>query len=232
MNYLETYNASEGFFAYQSDLKSDSMLLLTNHGIFYEFEDIVSGSICDLSGVELEKNYALIISSCSGLWRYRIGDTIEFKSLSPYKLILTGRTKHFINAFGEELMVSNADKAIATCCQKLNCSFYNYTAGPIFMSGNKRGGHEWIIEFMKPPGNIRIFTSLLDDELKKINTDYEAKRYKDIALKKPKIHFVNSGFFDLWLKNKKKLGGQNKIPRLSNDRRYLDELLKLIKGFQ
>jgi len=232
MNYLETYNASEGFFAYQSDLKSDSMLLLTNHGIFYEFEDIVSGSICDLSGVELEKNYALIISSCSGLWRYRIGDTIEFKSLSPYKLILTGRTKHFINAFGEELMVSNADKAIATCCKKLNCSFYNYTAGPIFMSGNKRGGHEWIVEFINPPENSQIFTRLLDDELKKINTDYEAKRYKDIALKKPKIHFVNNGFFDLWLKNKKKLGGQNKIPRLSNDRRYLDELLKLIKDFQ
>ena len=129
-------------------------------------------------------------------------------------------------------MVSNADKAIATCCKKLNCSFYNYTAGPIFMSGNKRGGHEWIIEFINPPENSQIFTRLLDDELKKINTDYEAKRYKDIALKKPKIHFVNNGFFDLWLKNKKKLGGQNKIPRLSNDRRYLDELLKLIKDFQ
>ena len=232
MNYLETYNASEGFFAYQNDLTSDSMLLLTNHGIFYEFEDIVSGSICDLSGVELKKNYALIISSYSGLWRYRIGDTIEFKSLSPHKLILTGRTQQFINAFGEELMVSNADKAIAICCEKLHCSFYNYTAGPIFMSGNKRGGHEWIIEFISPPENKNAFAKLLDSELKKINTDYEAKRYKNIALKKPKIHFVDSGFFDLWLKNKKKLGGQNKIPRLSNDRRYLNDLLRLIKGFQ
>ena len=232
MNYLETYNASEGFFAYQSDLSSESMLLLTNHGVFYEFEDVVTGSIYDLSGVELGKIYALIISTCSGLWRYRIGDTIEFKSILPHKLILTGRTQQFINAFGEELMVSNADKAIAICCEKLNCSFYNYTAGPIFMSGNQRGGHEWIIEFISPPENTKAFTDLLDEELKKINSDYEAKRYKDIALKKPKVHFVNSGFFDLWLKSKKKLGGQNKIPRLSNDRRYLNNLIKLIRNFQ
>ena len=129
-------------------------------------------------------------------------------------------------------MVSNADRAIALSCEKLKCSFYNYTAGPIFMSGNQRGGHEWIIEFISPPENTKVFTDLLDKELKKINSDYEAKRYKDIALKKPKVHFVNSGFFDLWLKNKKKLGGQNKIPRLSNDRRYLNNLIKLIRNFQ
>ena len=209
MNYQETYNASEGFFAFQDDLNSNSMLLLTNHGVFYEFEDSKSKKITDISGVKLNRDYALIISTFSGLWRYRIGDTIKFVSLNPYKILITGRTKHFINAFGEELVIENTDLALS-----------------------KRGAHEWIIEFIEEPKNKEKFINLLDGELRKINSDYDAKRYKDIAIKQPKIHFVKTGFFDYWLKSKGKLGGQNKIPRLSNDRKYLESMLEHISLFQ
>ena len=232
MNYLETYNASEGFFGFQNDLSSKDMLLLTNHGIFYEFEDTKTKEICDLRRVEINKNYALIISTFSGLWRYRIGDTILFTSTSPYKILISGRTQHFINAFGEEVIVKNSDQAIANACEVCNASFYNYSAGPIYITEKNRGGHEWIIEFINSPPNKQYFINSLDEELKKINSDYEAKRYKDIALKKPKVHFAKRGFFDNWLKKRNKLGGQNKVPRLSNDRKYLDEMLNMIKDFQ
>jgi len=166
------------------------------------------------------------------LWRYRIGDTIKFVSLSPFKILITGRTKHFINAFGEELVIENADLALSRTCEKLSVSFYNYSAAPIFITGTKRGAHEWIIEFIEEPKNKEKFINLLDEELRKINSDYDAKRYKDIAIKQPKVHFVKTGFFDYWLKSKGKLGGQNKIPRLSNDRKYLDGMLEHISLFQ
>ena len=228
MNYLETYNASEGFFAFQDDLDKKEMLLLTDHGVFYEFEDVKSGEICDLSGVSLNVNYALIISTFSGLWRYRIGDTIKFVSLDPYRIFITGRTKHFINAFGEEVIVQNTDVALANTCKKTKSTFYNYSAAPVFITGRDRGAHEWIIEFISQPSDKQKFTDLLDEELQNINSDYAAKRYKDIAMKKPVIHFVKKGFFDSWLRSKKKLGGQNKVPRLSNSREYIDDMLSLI----
>ena len=231
MKYLETYNASEGFFAFQNDLFSEDMLLLTNHGIFYEFEDIKTNEVCSLRDVELGIDYALIISTYSGLQRYKIGDTITFTSILPHKILITGRTQQFINAFGEEIIVKNADDAIALSCEKFNCTFYNYSAAPIFISGKSRGSHEWIIEFIVPPKDKEAFDIYLDQQLKKLNSDYEAKRYKNIALKMPKIHFVRKGFFDNWLKNKNKLGGQNKVPRLSNDRKYLDDMLKFIPDF-
>ena len=232
MNYLETYNASEGFFAFQDNPDSSEMLLLTNHGIFYEFEDVKSKEVKDLSNIELNKDYALIISTYSGLWRYRIGDTVKFMSLNPFKILITGRTKHFINAFGEEVIVQNTDKALSNACKVFSASFYNYSAAPVFITGEKRGAHEWIIEFIKEPKNKTEFINALDQELRKINSDYDAKRYKDIAIKKPEVHFVKEGFFDYWLKSKKKLGGQNKIPRLSNDRKYLDDMLGQISPFQ
>ena len=232
MNYFETYNASEGFFAFQDNPDSSEMLLLTNHGIFYEFEDVKSKEVKDLSNIELNKDYALIISTYSGLWRYRIGDTVKFMSLNPFKILITGRTKHFINAFGEEVIVQNTDTALSNACKIFSASFYNYSAAPVFITGKKRGAHEWIIEFIKEPKNKTEFINVLDQELRKINSDYDAKRYKDIAIKKPEVHFVKEGFFDYWLKSKKKLGGQNKIPRLSNDRKYLDDMLGQISPFQ
>ncbi len=230
MRYLETYNASEGFFAIQDDPEKEEMLLLTNHGIFYEFENIKTKMVISLENVEIGKNYALIITTNSGLWRYRIGDTIKFYSINPYRIKISGRTKHFINAFGEELIIENADKAIAEACKEHNVSFYNYTAGPVYISGNKKGRHEWLVEFIKMPDNIEGFICSLDNELKKLNSDYEAKRYKNIVLDIPDIKCLDEGTFDKWLKKKKKLGGQNKIPRLSNNREYLDDLLKIISS--
>ncbi len=232
MNYLETYNASEGFFAFQDDPKSSSMVLLTNHGIFYEFEEKKSKKIVDLGGVKKNKEYAIIISTFSGLWRYRIGDTIIFTSTNPFKILITGRTKHFINAFGEELIVQNTDNALAKTCESLGVSFYNYSVAPIFITGSKRGSHEWIIEFVNAPKDKKTFIHLLDKNLREINSDYDAKRYKSIAIKEPVVHFVADGFFNSWLKKKNKLGGQHKIPRLSNDRQYIDEMKKLIRFFQ
>ncbi len=232
MRYLETYNASEGFFAFQDRPDLKEMILLTNHGVFYEFEDLSNKEICDLSKVKINKEYALLISTFSGLWRYKIGDTVSFSSLEPYRILITGRTKHYINAFGEEVVVQNADSAISNACKLFSVSFYNYSAAPIFITGEKKGAHEWIIELEKPPKNKNEFIKTLDSELRKANSDYDAKRFKNIALKAPKVHFVNEGFFDFWLKKKKKLGGQNKIPRLSNDRNYIDEMLEYINRFQ
>ena len=232
MRYLETYNASEGFFAFQDKPDSKEMLLLTNHGVFYEFEDLYTKEICDLSKVKVDKIYALIISTFSGLWRYRIGDTIRFSSVDPYRILIAGRTKHYINAFGEEVIVQNSDRAISNTCELFSLSFYNYSAAPIFITGEKRGAHEWIIELQSHPENKNEFIKTLDNELRKVNSDYDAKRYKNIALKPPVVHFVNEGFFDFWLKKRKKLGGQNKIPRLSNDRNYIDDMLCYIKRFQ
>jgi len=227
--YLETYNASEGFFAFQDKKDSDEMLLLLNHGIYYEFEDIANkGKIISLDKVEINKNYALIISTNSGLWRYKIGDTIVFSSLSPYRIRISGRTKQFINAFGEELIVENAENAINKACSLTGSSAFNFTAGPKYISGKSKGCHEWIIEFTRTPKNISYFNELLDKSLKELNSDYEAKRHKNIALGPPIIHIVNSGVFDKWLKKKNKLGGQNKIPRLANNRNYLDDILSTI----
>lgn len=232
MNYLETYNASEGFFAFQDSFDSPDMLLMTNHGVYYEFEDLISGNIMRLEDVEINKQYALIISTYSGLWRYKVGDTVSFTSLDPYKILITGRTKQFINAFGEEVIVQNTDRAISNACLKTNSLFYNYTAAPLYISSKSRGTHEWIIEFVKEPENQKDFENILDKELMQLNSDYEAKRYRDIAIKPPKIHFVKSGFFDFWLKTKNKLGGQHKVPRLSNGRNYIDDMLGKISNFQ
>ena len=199
--------------------------------VFVEFQGENSKAI-PLQNVELNTNYAVVISTNSGLFRYLIGDTVKFTSLDPYRITVTGRTKHFINAFGEELVIENTDLALSRTCKKLSVSFYNYSAAPIFITGTKRGAHEWIIEFIEEPKNKEKFINLLDGELRKINSDYDAKRYKDIAIKQPKIHFVKTGFFDYWLKSKGKLGGQNKIPRLSNDRKYLDSMLEHVSLFQ
>jgi len=231
MNYLETYNASEGFFAFQDTSDSNAMLLMTNHGIFYEFEDLKSGEILNLENIKVDKQYALIISTYSGLWRYKLGDTILFTSTNPYRVVVTGRTKQFINAFGEEVIVQNSDKAISNACEKTNSLFYNYTAAPLYISSDKKGSHEWIIEFIKEPKDRKVFARVLDKELMKLNSDYEAKRYKNIAIGPPKINFVKNGFFDYWLKSKKKLGGQHKVPRLSNERNYIEEMKKYISMF-
>ncbi len=227
--YLETYNASEGFFAFQEQKDSDEMLLLLNHGIYYEFEDISNkGEIISLDKVKINKNYALIISTNSGLWRYKIGDTVVFTSLNPFRIRISGRTKQFINAFGEELIVENAENAINKACKLTSSVVFNFTAGPKYISGTSKGYHEWIIEFTLAPKNISYFNEVLDKSLKDLNSDYEAKRHKNIALGPPIIHVVSSGVFDKWLKKKNKLGGQNKIPRLANNRNYLDDILSTI----
>ena len=230
MRYLETYNASEGFFAVQDNPEKEEMLLLTDHGIFYEFENTKTNKVVSLESVEIGINYALIITTNSGLWRYRIGDTIKFYSINPYRIKISGRTKHFINAFGEELIIENADKAMEKACKEHNVSFYNYTAGPVYISGNNKGRHEWFIEFIGTPDNINGFVNSLDSELKKLNSDYEAKRYKNIALEAPDVKCLSEGTFDKWLKKKNRLGGQNKIPRLSNNRKYLDDLYEMISS--
>ena len=230
--YYETYNASEGFFAIQDINDSNELLLMLDYGIFYEFipmdkfqdEDSVA---IPLQDVELNKNYALVITTNSGLWRYLIGDTIKFVSLDPYRIKITGRTKHFINAFGEELIIENAEDALKKVCKKTRSEILDYTVAPVFMDGRSKGGHEWIIEFKKAPKNIDYFAELLDNALKSINSDYEAKRYHDMTLVMPKVHKAENGLFYNWLKLKGKLGGQHKIPRLSNNRDFIEELLLL-----
>ncbi len=231
MNYVETYNASEGFFAFQDRLGEEDLLLMPDYGIFYEFIpveefDREAPATYTLDEVELNKNYAVVISTNAGLWRYKIGDTIKFTSLKPYRIQITGRVKHFINAFGEELIVDNSDKAIAEACLQTNSIVKDYTAAPIYIEGNEKGGHEWIIEFEKSPADINAFAEILDKALQSFNSDYEAKRHKDMALKLPIVHEANAGTFYEWLRSKGKLGGQHKIPRLSNDRKYLDDILK------
>lgn len=235
INYLNMYNASEGFFAAQNSVDDEGMLLFLEHGVFYEFMPIEeygknNPQTIGLIDVELNKQYALVISTNGGLWRYLLGDTIAFTSLNPFKISVTGRLKHYINAFGEELIVDNTDKAIAIASKKCNVVVNDYTAAPIYFSENNNGTHEWLIEFETAPNNLEEFTYELDCALKNINSDYEAKRHKDIALRMPIVHAIDKTVFSSWLKQKGKLGGQHKIPRLCNERTYIDEIkLKLKK---
>uniref|UniRef100_UPI00404B1DC5 GH3 auxin-responsive promoter family protein n=1 Tax=Daejeonella sp. TaxID=2805397 RepID=UPI00404B1DC5 len=233
MYYLETYNASEGFFGIQDQSDSEDMLLMLDYGIYYEFllmDDLhkENPKTLRLDEVELHKNYALIISTNAGLWRYMIGDTIKFTSLSPHRIQITGRTKHFINAFGEELIIDNAEKGLSKACKETGAIIRDYTACPIYFQGNEAGGHEWIIEFDKKPDDIERFTDLLDHTLREINSDYDAKRYHDMALGRPLVHLAPDGTFYEWMKGRGKLGGQHKVPRLANDRGFVDEILKLL----
>lgn len=228
--YYEIYNASEGFFAIQDLNNSSELLLMLDYGIFYEFIPMdtfgtKNQKIIPLSEVEIYKNYAIVITTNSGLWRYLIGDTIRFTSLSPHRIMVTGRTKHHINVFGEELMVENTDKAIAITSKEFNCEVIDYTVAPIFMNGREKGAHEWIIEFKKKPDDIEKFSILLDSTLQELNSDYEAKRNNNITLNSLKINVASEGLFYKWLKNQNKLGGQNKVPRLSNERNYLESIL-------
>ena len=227
--YFEIFNASEGFFAIQDQNNSSELLLMLDYGIFYEFiptskseQDIIS-----LADVKLNVNYAMVITTNSGLWRYKIGDTIKFTCLNPFRIMVTGRTKHFINVFGEELVVENAEKALSMTCELTKCEISNYTVGPIFMGSKTKGSHEWLIEFEKKPEDINKFMEILDLNLQRLNSDYEAKRYNSSTLEIPKIQVARKNLFYDWLASKNKLGGQNKIPRLSNSREYIDELINL-----
>ncbi len=232
-HYMEIYNASEGFFALQDQKKSNDLLLLLNHGIFYEFipmneyAGVHSTTVLPLKEVKKDVNYAMVISTNSGLWRYIIGDTVKFTSTRPYRIKITGRTKHFINVFGEEVIIENADKAIENACKQTQSSVIDYTVAPIFMETDKKGAHEWLIEFEVPPSDFEKFKILLDKELQNLNSDYEAKRYLNMTLDFPVIHQARKGLFYDWLKQKNKLGGQNKIPRLSNSRSFIEELLMM-----
>ncbi len=229
MHYLETYNASEGFFAIQSDAEDNSMLLMLDYKTYYEFIpqsewDKKDPKTITLDEVELGEDYAIVISNSSGLWRYKIGDTVTFTSLDPYKIKITGRTKLYINVFGEELMIDDANKAIAAAASNCNCDVFDYTAAPIFMGKNRSGAHEWIVEFIKEPDYIDLFAESLDNELRKVNSDYDAKRKSSLSMLK--LHVAPAGFFNTWLKNEGKFGGQHKVPRLNNDRTLMDSLLK------
>ena len=233
MHYMETYNASEGFFGIQDDPSDSSMSLMLDYGIFYEFIPMDTfgtpeQTIIPLSEVAIGKNYAMVITTNAGLWRYLIGDTVRFTSVSPYRIKITGRTKHFINVFGEELIIENAERALEKACEQTGSHLIEYTVAPIFMQDKLKGGHEWVIEFDAPPASLEHFTEVLDTELKKLNSDYEAKRYNNMTLNMPRVHQARTGLFHDWLKDKDKLGGQNKVPRLSNSREYVEELLKLL----
>lgn len=230
--YYEIYNASEGFFAIQDQNGSDELLLMLDYGIFYEFIPMdtfgtLNQRVIRLNQVELHKNYALVITTNSGLWRYLIGDTIRFTSLNPYRIKVTGRTKHHINVFGEELMVENTDSALAKTCKGFNCEMIDYTVAPIFMKDNLKGAHEWIIEFKNPPEDIAKFSQALDENIQALNSDYEAKRYNNMTLNRLVLHVARPHLFYDWLKQQDKLGGQHKVPRLSNERTYLESLLEL-----
>ena len=231
INYLETYNASEGFFAAQDIPGDEGMLLFVDHGVFMEFMPVEEHGkekprTIGLSDVERGKNYALVISTNGGLWRYLVGDTIQFTSLRPFRIRVSGRLKHYINAFGEELIVDNTDKAIAMASEKTSAVVNDYTAAPVYFSEQDNGAHEWLIEFEKAPSDINAFTDELDNALKQVNSDYEAKRYKDIALRSPVLKVLKKGTFEAWLKSKGKLGGQHKVPRLSNERTYVEEIMQ------
>lgn len=230
--YYEIYNASEGFFAIQDRNDSDELLLMLDYGIFYEFipMDVYgtpSEKVLPIWEVTLGKNYAMVITTNAGLWRYLIGDTVRFTSVRPYRIKVTGRTKHHINVFGEELIIENAEEALKSACQKTESEIVDYTAAPVFMENKDSGAHEWLIEFRRKPEDMDYFCELLDNALKALNSDYEAKRYNNIALKKPILHVARASLFHDWLKMKDKLGGQHKIPRLSNKRQYLEELMKI-----
>ncbi len=235
MYYLETYNASEGFFGIQDQSDSNDLLLMLDYGIYYEFipleyVDNENPDTLSLAEVELDKNYAMVISTNAGLWRYMIGDTVKFTSLSPYRLRITGRTKHFINAFGEEVIIDNAEKALSKACADTGALIKDYTACPIYFEEDEPGAHEWIIEFEKKPKEFDRFVDILDNTLREVNSDYDAKRFKDMALRRPKVHNAPNGTFYNWLKSKGKLGGQHKVPRLANERKYVDELLEMMKA--
>ncbi|WP_340200962.1 GH3 auxin-responsive promoter family protein [Ascidiimonas sp. W6] len=230
--YYEIYNASEGFFAIQDRNDSDELLLMLDYGIFYEFipMDVYSTpleKVLPIWEVEVGKNYAMVITTNAGLWRYLIGDTVRFTSVRPYRIKVSGRTKHHINVFGEELIIENAEEALKNACAKTGSEIVDYTAAPVFMEGKEKGAHEWLIEFRKEPEDLDYFSELLDNALKTLNSDYEAKRYNNMALKKPILHVARNSLFHDWLKMKDKLGGQHKIPRLSNKRDYLEELIKM-----
>ena len=232
LNYLETYNASEGFFGIQDRLGADDMLLMLDYGIYYEFmplEELGKDFPITLSlkEVELNTNYALIISTNAGLWRYLVGDTIKFTSKDPFRVQVSGRTKHFINVFGEEVIIENAEDAIQQACSQTGAIVTDYTVGPVFMDDKAKGRHEWLIEFGQAPDNMESFVKALDQHLRQINSDYDAKRSYDLNLIEPLVRSLPEGTFYRWLKEKGKLGGQHKVPRLSNDRRYVEEVLFL-----
>lgn len=232
INYYEIYNASEGFFAIQDQHGSDEMLLMLDYGIFYEFIpmdqfDLKNLQAIPLQEVEIGKNYAMVITTNSGLWRYLIGDTVKFTSLNPYRIKISGRTKHYINAFGEELMIDNVETALTKACEATEASICDFTGAPVFMKDGESGAHEWIFEFTKEPEDLERFTEVFDNNLKSVNSDYEAKRYNNMTLKKPIVHVAKPQLFYQWMSERGKLGGQNKVPRLSNDREYIDPLLKL-----
>ncbi|TXK73974.1 GH3 auxin-responsive promoter family protein [Mesonia sp. HuA40] len=230
--YYEIYNASEGFFAVQDQNQSKELLLMLDYGIFYEFIPMetygtANEKIFPLDGVEQNKNYAVVITTNAGLWRYKVGDTVRFTSLSPYRIKVTGRTKHHINVFGEELIIENAETALKRVCQELHCEIVDYTAGPVFMKGKDQGAHEWIIEFNKLPDSLANFKAKLDLELQRLNSDYEAKRKNNVTLNPLVLHAAKPKLFYVWSKQQNKLGGQHKIPRLSNKRDYIEELLRI-----
>ena len=227
MHYMETYNASEGFFGIQDDPTDKAMMLMLDYGVFYEFIPMDGGDPVPLWDVETGKNYAMVISTSCGLWRYEIGDTVQFTSTNPYKFIISGRTKHFINAFGEELIVDNAEQGLAYACEQTGAEVSEYTAAPVFMDANAKCRHQWLIEFAKRPQDLQQFADLLDKHLQEINSDYEAKRYKDITLQHLEIVEARQNLFNDWLKLRGKLGGQHKVPRLSNSRDIIEQLLKL-----
>ena len=233
INYLEVYNASEGFFAAQEKPEDDGMTLFTEHSIFYEFMPVEEYGkpapvTVGLKQVQPHKNYAIIISTSGGLWRYLVGDTIRFTSLNPYRIKVTGRLKHYMNAFGEEVIIDNSDKAIAVASHKTGAVVSDYTAAPLFFTENSNGAHEWLIEFEKEPASLEVFTLELDNALKNANSDYEAKRYKNIALRLPVVKKLPKGTFTQWLKSKGKLGGQHKVPRLCNERNIIEEIYTLL----
>lgn len=231
MHYMETYNASEGFFGLQSNPADPAMLLMLDYGVFYEFIPMdefgkENPTVLPLEGVSTGVNYAMVISTPCGLWRYIIGDTVKFTSTNPYKFIITGRTKSFINAFGEELIVDNAEQGLAEACRKTGAEVSEYTAAPVFMDGEAKCRHQWLIEFAKEPADMEAFASILDRKLQEINSDYEAKRYKDITLQHLEVVKARRGLFNDWLKSKGKLGGQHKVPRLNNNRDIMEQMLR------
>lgn len=235
MRYWETYNASEGFFGIQDQKDSEDLLLMLDYGVFYEFIPVDSGDAdpslaIGLDEVEIGRNYAMVITTNSGLWRYNIGDTVRFTSKSPFRIRISGRTRQFINAFGEEIIVENAETAVTRACEVTGAVIENFTAAPIYLEAGKRGGHEWIIEFRTEPRSLPEFTRVLDETLRRINSDYDAKRAGDLALVEPKVHAVAENTFYNWMKKRGKLGGQNKVPRLSNSREYVDDILAMVKS--
>jgi len=234
MHYMETYNASEGFFGIQDDPTDRAMLLMLDYDVFYEFiplEEVgrPDATVVPLEGVELGRNYAMVITTSCGLWRYMIGDTVEFTSKQPYKFIITGRTKYFINAFGEELIMDNAEKGLAYACEKTGAQVLEYTAAPVYMDANAKCRHQWLIEFSKEPDSLERFADALDEKLQEVNSDYEAKRSHNVTLQHLEVVKARAGLFNDWLKQKGRLGGQHKVPRLSNSRKNMDELLEMNK---